>query len=183
MKTGTNTSTQSGTNIGTQSGTNPDTDAASAASPSGPTVVVGVDGSSASQAAVMFAVEEATRRHATLELCHAFDIPVYASDPMGVAYVAIDRDELLASAEAVVQEAVTQVRQIAPDLALRTFVQQGSASSMLVDASKNALMVVVGTKHHSEFVDLVLGSVCHRVVHHASCPVVLVPSPVPVAAN
>jgi nucleotide-binding universal stress UspA family protein len=140
-------------------------------------IVVGVDGSPASRAAVDFAIGEAERRHVALDLFHAFDIPVYATDPLGAAYVPIDRDELVAAAEAIVQEEAARVVRIAPDIAVRTVVQQGSASSMLIDASKDAAMVVVGAKHRSELADLVLGSVCHRVVHHATCPVVLVPLP------
>jgi nucleotide-binding universal stress UspA family protein len=148
-----------------------------------PAIVVGADGSPASRAAVDFAVTEARRRQLSVELLHAFDLPIYATDPMGTAYMAIDREELVAAAEAVLQSEVARIARLAPDVAVRTVAHEGSAGPMLVDASKGAAMVVVGAKQRGELVDLVLGSVGHKVLHHAHCPVVLVPPAQPGAGR
>ena len=106
---------------------------------------------------------------------HAYDIPIFATDPMGTAYVAIDHDELVGAARIVLDQEAAHVARLAPELPVRAVLHQGSAGQMLVEASKDAAIVVVGAKHRSEFADVVLGSVCHKVLHHAHCPVVLVP--------
>ncbi len=142
-------------------------------------LVVGVDGSSASRKALDFAIGEAQRRHATLELYHAFDIPIYAADPTGAVFAAVDQTELHDAAEAVVRREAQYVAGVAPDLGVQTVVRQGSAGALLVEASKRADMVVVGAAHHSALARLVMGSVSHNLLHHAACPVAIVPSPAP----
>ncbi|HUC32134.1 MAG TPA: universal stress protein, partial [Ilumatobacteraceae bacterium] len=52
---------------------------------------------------------------------------------------------------------------------------QGPASSALLDAAANASVVVVGARGHAKLPGSLLGSVSDQVVHHATCPVVVVP--------
>ncbi len=62
-----------------------------------------------------------------------------------------------------------------PDAARpQTWFAEGASASALVEAAKDADMVVVGSRGGGDFVDLLLGSVGQQVVHHANCPVVVV---------
>ena len=139
-------------------------------------VVVGTDGSSAAHCAAEFAAREAERRGAVLEVMHSFEVPITAVDPMGTAYVAIDHDELVASARTVLDAEVERVRAAVPGVAIETSLHEGSARTMLVDASKDAELVVVGTEQANELTGFVLGSVCRHVLHRAHCPVAVVPT-------
>lgn len=59
---------------------------------------------------------------------------------------------------------------------------QGHPASVLIDASAHADLLVVGSRGHGGFVGALLGSVSHRCVAHAACPVVVVPPPQPAGA-
>jgi nucleotide-binding universal stress UspA family protein len=139
-------------------------------------VVVGTDGSSAARCATHFAAREAERRGAVLEVMHSFEVPITAVDPMGTAYVAIDHEELVASARAVLAAEVERVRAAVPGVAIESSLHEGSPRTMLVDASKDAELVVVGTAQANELTGFVLGSVCRHVLHRAHCPVAVVPT-------
>jgi nucleotide-binding universal stress UspA family protein len=60
------------------------------------------------------------------------------------------------------------------DVAIERRVAEGSPGSVLVEASKNAELLVVGSRGHGGFTGMLLGSVSQSVVHHATCPVVIV---------
>jgi nucleotide-binding universal stress UspA family protein len=145
-------------------------------------VVVGIDGSPSARCAAELAAHEAERHGATLEVVHCFDVPITATDPMGAAYVAIDHDELVASARLVLDSEVQRLRTLAPGVQIEPSLHEGSARSVLVDASKDADLIVVGTRQASELAGFVLGSVCRHVLHRAHCPVAVVPSPSPAHA-
>ena len=139
-------------------------------------VVVGADGSSAACRAAQFAAREAARRGAVLEVMHSFEVPITAVDPMGAAYVAVDQDELVASARTVLATEADRLRAVVPGVAIQPSLHEGSARTMLVDASKDAELVVVGTEQANELTGFVLGSVCRHVLHRAHCPVAVVPT-------
>jgi nucleotide-binding universal stress UspA family protein len=65
---------------------------------------------------------------------------------------------------------------LAPDspVVVRQHVAQGGAGLVLVDLSRDADLLVVGCRGHSEFTEALIGSVSQRCVHHASCPVVVI---------
>ena len=54
---------------------------------------------------------------------------------------------------------------------------EGSADDAVIDASADAELVVVGSRGRGALKTLVLGSVSQQVLHHAACPVVVVPPP------
>ena len=136
-------------------------------------VLVGVDGSPHSAAAVAFAFEEASMAGAGVTALLAFRFPVSgeAGDMVPLVYSAED----LADEEAVVlAESVAGCRERYPDVPLRTLVVRDRPARALVHASERARLVVVGCRGLGGFTGLLLGSVTHAVLHHASCPVAVV---------
>ena len=140
-------------------------------------IVVGVDGTPVGRAAAEFAANEAERRNAGLEVMHAFKIPYPALEPTGMAYLPVDHAMLVAAARQVLDTEADRLRTRAPTVTIEASLHEGSPADMLADASRDALMVVVGTRHVNELAGYVRGSVCRHVLHRAACPVVIVPSP------
>lgn len=137
-------------------------------------VVVGVDGSRVSEAALGFAVEQASGRGVGLTAVLSLDIPVFrASGRVGLAV----EDVLLADSEtgsALLNESLADWKGKYPDVDIRTRVESGPAARALMEASAGALLLVVGSRGLGGFRSLVLGSVSHSVLHHAHGPVAVV---------
>jgi nucleotide-binding universal stress UspA family protein len=139
------------------------------------TIVVGVDSSPNSVSALRWAIEEAARRDDTVRALHCWTYPVgYGMDMAGVPSLAPERLE--SAAHEVLNEAIDRATVgLAPVPPIERVVRHGAASTELVEESKAADLVVVGARGHGGFVGLLLGSVATQVVHHAKCPVVVVP--------
>jgi nucleotide-binding universal stress UspA family protein len=137
-------------------------------------IVVGVDGSAPSQAALEWALEEAVLRHARLEVVHAWSFPFLAAAP-GVG--TIDQSTFEADANAVLDAALAALDVGRLDASVHRLVVPGHPGEVLAERSQEAALIVVGTRGHSTLVELVLGSIANHVVHHAACPVVIVPPP------
>lgn len=138
-------------------------------------IVVGVDGSEHSLRALRWAVAEAGFRQATVEAVSAWSYPVVAADGLGSAAV-FDVSGLQEGANQSLEAALVEA---CPDEATRAAivrkVVEGAPSQALVEASKGADLLVVGSRGHGGFAGLVLGSVSTQVVHHAHCPITVVP--------
>ena len=131
-------------------------------------IVVGVDGSSHSAAALAYAVQEARIRSQDLLLVHAWDLqPFY--DGSSVLLQA----DVEAAEAAVLQEAADRTASMAPDLTIRTLLVQGRADTALIEASRAASVLVVG-RHGG--LSAWLGPVVGHVATRAHCPVVAVPT-------
>ncbi len=143
-------------------------------------IVVGVDGSEHSLAALRWAMEEAALRNSTVLAISAWTYPVVIADGMaGGAYVgALDPNELATAARSNLDAAVTSAF---PDPAARANIElmvvEGSPGRALVEASKDADLLVVGSRGHGGFANLLLGSVSSQCVHHAHCPVTVIRTP------
>ncbi len=137
-------------------------------------VVVGYDGSPASAAALAWAAGYTDRTHARLRLVHALALPVVGG-PTGVANV-LPVDELVASAEELLEQAAERVRADRPELAAEVAVRIGPATPVLLDEARPARLAVVGSTGLGELRDLVLGSVALALAEHAGRPVVVVPA-------
>jgi nucleotide-binding universal stress UspA family protein len=136
-----------------------------------PEIVVGVDDSLASRAAVRWAAAEARRRNIGLVVMHSYDWRVIgARSPVGGGYA----DAVRARAEEVVEVAIAQAREAVPAVTVRGEVVLGAAGPVLVQSSAEAPMVVVGSRGRGGFASLLLGSVSHQVATHAAGPVVVV---------
>ncbi len=139
------------------------------------TIVVGVDGSECARAALEYAAREAGLRGARLRVICAWEIPpvVYA----GGFAPALDQptlDGFSDGAETVVREAVAAARGLQSAVECDGKAVQGQPAEVLLEESRDADLIVVGNRGHGGFASLLLGSVSHQVVHHASCPVTVV---------
>jgi nucleotide-binding universal stress UspA family protein len=143
-------------------------------------VVVGVDGSPGSRAALVYAFAAAARRGAELEVVATYSIQgVWIGGyPLGVPAVATLRDDTESRIVGLVKQvrddpAVRGVPGTA-DVATTVVVSVGPAARVLVDASAAADLVVVGSRGRGAVRSVVLGSVALHCVAHARCPVVVV---------
>jgi nucleotide-binding universal stress UspA family protein len=137
-----------------------------------PFIVVGVDGSEESKAALRFALEEARLREASLRAVHAWSL--YPAIEPATLLVADDWDELEQNADAFVERFVSELIGDEPGVDVRAVAVHGTAGRALVEASEGAELLVVGSRGLGGFSGLLLGSVSQQCAHHATCPVVIV---------
>jgi nucleotide-binding universal stress UspA family protein len=134
-------------------------------------VVVGVDGSNASQRALEWAVTEARRRGADLEAVIAWNAP-YTTSPFAPV-VDVGRDLERAAREQLLQTLATVDCSELNQPAIVT-VAHGPAGQVLTDAAAGAELLVVGSRGLGGFKELLLGSVGQHVAHMAPCPVIVI---------
>ena len=133
-------------------------------------VVVGIDGSPVSEAALAFAFDAAAVRGVALVAVHAWSPTAVdkALEPV------MDWDAVADEEEAVLAERLSGWGQKYPQVTVRRSVVRDGAARALVDASRGAQLVVVGSRGRGEAAGLFLGSVSHGVLHAAHCPVAIV---------
>ena len=137
-------------------------------------VVVGVDGSGESVAALRWAADYAKAAGATVQALIAWHYPDVAGEaPVGHAPPSIRHES-----EQHIRDTLDQaVRQVYPDPAaagVQTRIAYGHPSQELVEASKEASLLVVGSRGHGAFTGMLLGSVSMHCVTSAFCPVTVV---------
>lgn len=137
------------------------------------TIVVGVDGSPGSDEAVKFAAEEARLRGAKLRLVSVWHIPTAAYGGIGVAVVD-PGDEYEEGAARCLDETMERFESALEGIEIERVVREGHAASVLVEESRDAALLVVGSRGHGGFVGLLVGSVSSGCAHHATCPVAIV---------
>ncbi len=141
-------------------------------------IIVGVDGSDHSRRALNWAVREAVRHHVPLTVMTVYP---HAVRPATEVYWPVpiypENDSDLELARTGVRELVDKVAgeigETVPEVTVE--VARGDAAEELVRASRDADMLVVGSRGSGEFAKLLMGSVSSKVAHHATCPVVVVP--------
>lgn len=139
------------------------------------TIVVGVDHSQGARDALRFALEEAKLRGATLRAVHVWELQLRIPgiepgfDPLGA-----ELDEWRRSAEAALEATLAEVGADTADVEVERRVVEGAPGAVLVAESRDADLLVVGSRGHGGFAELLLGSVGQQVAHHADCPVVIV---------
>lgn len=135
-------------------------------------IVVGVDGSGPSLAALRWAVDEGRRRGAAVEAVHAWSYPAVTSVAGLVPRPAAAHDDLAAEAQAVLDDPCDA---LGPEGAgVARVLQEGPVARCLLEAAEGADLLVVGSRGRGGFAGLLLGSVSQQVAHHAPCPVVIV---------
>lgn len=143
-------------------------------------IVVGMDGSARSMAALEWAVAEARVRGCGVKIVMAWQHPqAYgAADVWGLGTdPSLDAAEVLASAADAEAERLAEQAAPARDVPMTWETVEGHPAEVLVGISGNADLLVVGSRGHGGFVGMLLGSVSQHVVAHAKCPVLVVPDP------
>ncbi|SCF29771.1 Nucleotide-binding universal stress protein, UspA family [Micromonospora viridifaciens] len=138
------------------------------AATSGP-VVAGVDGSEPSLRALGFAVERAAQRDVPLRVLRAWGPAGDRWAPPG-----FDPEAATATERAAVEQELAQWRETFPDVPIEVRVTPGNAAALLVEASREAQLVVVGSRGRGGLRGMLLGSVSQQLIHHAHCPVAVV---------
>ncbi|MFF8939329.1 universal stress protein [Streptomyces paradoxus] len=137
-------------------------------------VVVGVPDTPADSDAVRFAFREAARRAAPVEAVRAWHRPAHEmSDHPGFtgASAQVHRRRAAEALETGLRAPAGEQ----PDVEVRRRIVEGQARTVLLDASADAALLVVGARQpHGRF-GLHIGRVTHAVLHHAACPVAVVP--------
>jgi len=138
-------------------------------------IVVGVDHSSDANAALVFAEDEARLRGATLRVVHAWQYGYigYTGFEGGMPAIGGDIKKMQAAAEAALQANVSQATGKS-DVKIEQRVVQGAPAAVLVEESRDADLLVVGSRGHGGFTQLLLGSVSQQCAHFSECPVVIV---------
>jgi nucleotide-binding universal stress UspA family protein len=139
-------------------------------------ITVGVDGSPASREALRWAVHYAELERAVLEVVTAWSFPEHPT-PFGIVPELPLPDDPLAQARQKLEAFVAEVVGEVPPVEIRTSVVRGSAAQVLVEASHQARLLIVGSRGLGTFRGVLLGSVSERCVRHAACPVVVVRAP------
>jgi len=141
-----------------------------------PRIVAGVDGSPSSVSALRWAARQAELTGGTLDAVIAWEFPM-AAGGMGWAPISgIDGTDYSELATKALSAAVAEVNPL-PGVTVHQIVVEGNAAQVLLDAAKNADLLVVGNRGHGGFADALIGSVSVRCLHHATCPVVVVRTP------
>jgi nucleotide-binding universal stress UspA family protein len=132
-------------------------------------IVVGVDGSAPSKAALAWAARQARLTGAVVEAVIAWDVPAITGYPVPVT--GVNWEEL---ATEIVTGAIAEIAASAEPLEIRHKVAHGNAAQVLLDAAAGADLLVVGSRGHGGFAKALLGSTSQHAVHHATCPVVVI---------
>jgi nucleotide-binding universal stress UspA family protein len=137
-------------------------------------ILVGVDGTSSSEAAIAYAFETAAARGAPLVAVHTWSDVVF--DP-STSTGMVDCVVVEAAARQLLSERLAGWAEKFPDVPVEQVVtRDGPAHSLLAQAAR-AQLVVVGSRGRGEFSGLLLGSVSHALLHRAPCPVAVVRDP------
>jgi nucleotide-binding universal stress UspA family protein len=137
-------------------------------------IVVGVDGSDASKAALAWAGGEAELRGTDVLALLAWMPTVAVGGPWPALVPVRASEEVDEDAEATLAAVVDEVLGEKPKVDVVERVVHGAAAPSLVEASGHAELLVVGSRGLGGFTGMLLGSVSHQCAQHASCPVVIV---------
>lgn len=137
-------------------------------------VVIGVDGSTGSAAALEAGFDHAARRGLDVVAVHSWsDLPL---ETLGTVGAVFDPDRAQQDAAALLTEQLAGVRHRYPGVRVREVVRLDRPAKVLLDHAAEAALLVVGRHGRAEGSqgsDTPLGSVCHAVLHYAPCPVLL----------
>jgi nucleotide-binding universal stress UspA family protein len=132
-------------------------------------IVAGVDGSDSSIKALDWAARQGELTGSMLEVITTWQWP----RSYGWAAPFPSDFDPQSNAETLLNDAIAKVRADHPQVNMRTTVIEGHPAPVLVDASRTADLLVVGSRGHGEFAGMLLGSVSEHCVTNAHCPVVV----------
>jgi nucleotide-binding universal stress UspA family protein len=139
-------------------------------------IVVGVDHSEGAKEALRFAYEEARLRETPLRAVHAWRLGYIGAPGIesSVPVLGAELSEHSAVADAALAATVLETIPDVGEVTIERRVAEGAAAAVLVEESREADLLVVGSRGHGGFAQLLLGSVSQQCAHHAECPVVIV---------
>jgi nucleotide-binding universal stress UspA family protein len=137
-------------------------------------IVVGVDGSEASRRAARFGFGEAALRGTGLTAVHAWTTPPHPALPTFEAPGGVDWSLLESQAGTTLSRSVATARQHFPDVDVAERLINDQPGDALLDASRGAELLVVGSRGLGGLTGMFLGSVSHGAVHRAHCSVAVV---------
>ena len=132
-------------------------------------VVVGIDGSAASEEALAWAADESRVRGAVLEIDHVWSLP-----NLGYGGFVAQIDDFEKDAKELLEKVTDRARKNHPDRTIESNLLEGPPAPALIVRGKRADLLVVGSRGHGGFTGLMLGSVSQQLVHHAEFPIVVV---------
>jgi nucleotide-binding universal stress UspA family protein len=139
-----------------------------------PRIVVGVDGSAPSRAALKWAIRQAELTGAAVEAIAAWHYPAmvggYAWAPVSV----LDSGDFSEIAAKSLNDAISETVDPASSVQLTSSVREGNTAQVLLEAAEGADLLVVGSRGHGGFTGALLGSVSQHCALHAPCPIVIV---------
>jgi nucleotide-binding universal stress UspA family protein len=135
-------------------------------------VVVGVDGSPGSIAALSWAGRYGAATGATVWALHIWHYPTSAGLPPGITPESVD-DEVKANQRKELDEAIAKAN-LDPAAQVESKIGYGHPAQVLIEESKNVDLIVLGHRGRGGFTGMLTGSVSMQVVNHAACPVVVV---------
>ncbi|OAI55336.1 hypothetical protein AYO48_03820 [Gaiella sp. SCGC AG-212-M14] len=140
-----------------------------------PAIVVGIDGSNGSSEALRWAIAEARLRSVPVRAVHAWSYsqPLVPSF-VGYPYSAESFGNAIDDRWQAQQRLERATSELGDDHEIERVVVEGPAGQALIDAVGEADVLVVGTRGHGGFTNLLLGSVSQQCAQHAPCPVVIV---------
>jgi nucleotide-binding universal stress UspA family protein len=134
-------------------------------------IVVGIDGSDASQRGLRWALDEGRARGAAVDAVYAWRSPIVG---VGPGAVPLDSGPIEAEARSLLDAAIEAEDTSGLARPVERVVLSGSPSEVVLQAANDADLVVLGSRGVGGFTALLLGSVSHQVARHAPCPVVVV---------
>ncbi|MFI0505448.1 universal stress protein [Streptomyces albogriseolus] len=147
--------------------------------PQGP-VLLAVDGSPAGNAAASFAFTEAELRGAPLMAMHVWNTwsePTPYEDPGDPLSVVVDLDQLGLRHRRLLEDVMRPWTVAHPEVVVQPRVERGRVRQALLEATREAQLVVAGARGHGGVAGMLLGSVSQALLHHADCPVTVVRAP------
>lgn len=141
-------------------------------------ITVGIDGSHDAHRALEWAVKEAAIRHVPLTVVTVHEVAVsgWTGHPIILPMDQPDVEKFRQAAEETVAKALAQLGESQP-ASVTVRAVNGLAAQELIEASRDADLLVVGSRGGGGFARLMLGSIGDKVMRHAHCPVVVVPGP------
>ncbi|MFY4723055.1 universal stress protein [Streptomyces sp. LaBMicrA B280] len=136
-------------------------------------IVVGVDGSEGSKQALNWAVRQAELTGGWVEAVIAWDVPQFHGALGWMPPSSSDEAALEGRAQSEVTSAVEEAVAAHPTVQVSTVARYGTPASVLLEASRDAALLVVGSRGLGGFKGLLLGSVAQHCVQHAHCPVLV----------
>jgi nucleotide-binding universal stress UspA family protein len=137
-------------------------------------VVVGIDGSDSSRRALHFALTEAALRKTALTAVHAWALPDHPGIASLRASGLVEGSFLAGQAADALADALADVRGDFPDVDVTEHLVDERPVPALLEASRGAQLLVLGSRGRGAFTGLVLGSVSHSAVRGADCPVAVI---------